>query len=207
MYFKNDIILLDLKGPFIVVVRDDKGHVFGGFCDAMLQNESTGFFGSQACFLFTFKPTTNVYRATEANTHYAYFHFSLSELDQQHQYSGFGMGGQKVTRKHCLHFVRAFLHLELTRISKLDKVTRDWQHLAVPVWPMMRNLILTRWKCLDLIVCKSKAVTVCWEKLRKRNDKQPNIWPSLWVKYNKPIIAKMALLQKLALDCRCYAIL
>eukprot|EP01134_Creolimax_fragrantissima_P004464 CFRG4464T1 len=76
------------KGALLVIFKDTEGHVFGGFVTESLILNST-WYGTSDCFLFTLRPTVNVYHTTGYNTNYVYLNKGVKTLP-----NGFGMGGQ-----------------------------------------------------------------------------------------------------------------
>ncbi|XP_029951949.1 MTOR-associated protein MEAK7 [Salarias fasciatus] len=76
------------KGPTLLLVRDTKGHVFGGFASHSWELKPQ-FQGDSRCFLFSVSPQLRVYSATGYNEHYMYLN-----QHQQTMPNGLGMGGQ-----------------------------------------------------------------------------------------------------------------
>ncbi|KAF3689265.1 TLD domain-containing protein 1 TBC/LysM-associated domain-containing protein 1 [Channa argus] len=75
-------------GPTLLLIKDTKGHVFGGFASQAWQIKPQ-FQGDSRCFLFTVFPTLRVYTATGYNEHFMYLN-----QNQQTMPNGLGMGGQ-----------------------------------------------------------------------------------------------------------------
>ncbi|ELT96874.1 hypothetical protein CAPTEDRAFT_224517 [Capitella teleta] len=67
------------KGPSLMVIRDNRGHVFGGFASE----------GGSHCFLFSLLPHLCIYPATGYNDHFMYFNQGQETLP-----NGLGFGGQ-----------------------------------------------------------------------------------------------------------------
>ncbi|KAM3608918.1 uncharacterized protein V6R79_006770 [Siganus canaliculatus] len=79
---------LTKRGPTLLLVRDTKGHVFGGFASHGWELKPQ-FQGDSRCFLFTVFPRLRVYTATGYNQHFMYLN-----QNQQTMPNGLGMGGQ-----------------------------------------------------------------------------------------------------------------
>lgn len=75
-------------GPTLLLIKDTKGHVFGGFASHAWEIKPQ-FQGDSRCFLFTVFPRLRVYTATGYNQHFMYLNHS-----QQTMPNGLGMGGQ-----------------------------------------------------------------------------------------------------------------
>lgn len=75
-------------GPTLMVIKDTKGHVFGGFA-SQAWTVKPQFQGDSRCFLFTVFPRLRVYSATGYNQHFMYLN-----QNQQTIPNGLGMGGQ-----------------------------------------------------------------------------------------------------------------
>ncbi|KAK5868048.1 hypothetical protein PBY51_012495 [Eleginops maclovinus] len=75
-------------GPTLLLIRDTKGHVFGGFASHTWELKPK-FQGDSRCFLFTVFPRLRVYTATGYNEHFMYLN-----QNQQTMPNGLGMGGQ-----------------------------------------------------------------------------------------------------------------
>lgn len=75
-------------GPTLLLIKDTKGHVFGGFASHAWEVKPQ-FQGDSRCFLFTVFPRLRVYTATGYNQHFMYLNHS-----QQTMPNGLGMGGQ-----------------------------------------------------------------------------------------------------------------
>ncbi|XP_034031614.1 MTOR-associated protein MEAK7 [Thalassophryne amazonica] len=75
-------------GPTVLVVKDTKGHVFGGFASHAWEVKPQ-FQGDSRCFLFTVFPRLRVYTPTGYNEHFMYLNHG-----QQTMPNGLGMGGQ-----------------------------------------------------------------------------------------------------------------
>ncbi|XP_034734574.1 MTOR-associated protein MEAK7 isoform X2 [Etheostoma cragini] len=76
-------------GPTLLLIKDTKGHVFGGFASHAWEVKPQ-FQGDSRCFLFSVFPRLRVYTATGYNQHYMYFN-----QNQQTMPNGLGMGGQQ----------------------------------------------------------------------------------------------------------------
>ncbi|CAJ1057007.1 MTOR-associated protein MEAK7 [Xyrichtys novacula] len=76
------------RGPTLLLLKDTKGHVFGGFASHTWEVKPQ-FQGNSRCFLFTVFPTLRVYTATGYNQHFMYLN-----QNQQTMPNGLGMGGQ-----------------------------------------------------------------------------------------------------------------
>ncbi|KAM6926952.1 MTOR-associated protein MEAK7 isoform 1-T2 [Lycodopsis pacificus] len=75
-------------GPTLLLIKDTKGHVFGGFASHAWETKPQ-FQGHSRCFLFTVFPRLRVYTATGYNQHFMYLN-----QNQQTMPNGLGMGGQ-----------------------------------------------------------------------------------------------------------------
>ncbi|XP_037538613.1 MTOR-associated protein MEAK7 [Nematolebias whitei] len=75
-------------GPTLLLIKDTKGHVFGGFASQTWEMKPQ-FQGDSRCFLFSVFPTLRVYTATGYNDHFMYLN-----QHQQTMPNGLGMGGQ-----------------------------------------------------------------------------------------------------------------
>ncbi|KAL0968216.1 hypothetical protein UPYG_G00263930 [Umbra pygmaea] len=76
------------SGPTLLLVKDTKGHVFGGFASLGWEVKPQ-FQGDSRCFLFSVVPCLRVYNCTGYNQHYMYLN-----QGQQTMPNGLGMGGQ-----------------------------------------------------------------------------------------------------------------
>lgn len=79
---------LTKRGPTLLLIKDTKGHVFGGFASHAWEVKPQ-FQGDSRCFLFTVFPRLRVYTATGYNQHFMYLN-----QNQQTMPNGLGMGGQ-----------------------------------------------------------------------------------------------------------------
>ncbi|XP_041852359.1 MTOR-associated protein MEAK7 isoform X2 [Melanotaenia boesemani] len=79
---------LTKHGPTLLLIKDTKGHVFGGFASHAWEIKPQ-FQGDSRCFLFTVMPRLRVYTATGYNEHFMYLNHN-----QQTMPNGLGMGGQ-----------------------------------------------------------------------------------------------------------------
>ncbi|XP_054885948.1 MTOR-associated protein MEAK7 isoform X3 [Poeciliopsis prolifica] len=79
---------LQHHGPTLLLLRDDRGHVFGGYASTAWEIKPQ-FQGDSRCFLFSVFPTLRVYTATGYNQHFMYLN-----QHQQTMPNGLGMGGQ-----------------------------------------------------------------------------------------------------------------
>ncbi|CAG5958385.1 unnamed protein product [Menidia menidia] len=75
-------------GPTLLLIKDTKGHVFGGYASNAWEIKPQ-FQGDSRCFLFTVFPSLRVYTATGYNEHFMYLN-----QHQQTMPNGLGMGGQ-----------------------------------------------------------------------------------------------------------------
>ncbi|XP_068170160.1 MTOR-associated protein MEAK7 isoform X2 [Antennarius striatus] len=75
-------------GPTLLLIKDTRGHVFGGFASHAWEVKPQ-FQGDSRCFLFTVFPRLRVYTATGYNEHFMYLN-----QNQQTMPNGLGMGGQ-----------------------------------------------------------------------------------------------------------------
>ncbi|XP_029009972.1 MTOR-associated protein MEAK7 isoform X2 [Betta splendens] len=75
-------------GPTLLLIKDTKGHVFGGFASHAWEVKPQ-FQGDSRCFLFTVFPRLRVFTATGYNDHFMYLN-----QNQQTMPNGLGMGGQ-----------------------------------------------------------------------------------------------------------------
>nr|XP_046250838.1 MTOR-associated protein MEAK7 isoform X2 [Scatophagus argus] len=86
--FTRMVAGLTKRGPTLLLIKDTKGHVFGGFASHAWEVKPQ-FQGDSRCFLFTVFPRLRVYTATGYNQHYMYLN-----QNQQTMPNGLGMGGQ-----------------------------------------------------------------------------------------------------------------
>ncbi|XP_057692908.1 MTOR-associated protein MEAK7 [Corythoichthys intestinalis] len=75
-------------GPTLLLIKDTKGHIFGGFASYSWEVKPQ-FQGDSRCFLFSVFPRLRVYSATGYNQHFMYLN-----QNQQTMPNGLGMGGQ-----------------------------------------------------------------------------------------------------------------
>ncbi|XP_056273327.1 MTOR-associated protein MEAK7-like [Pseudoliparis swirei] len=75
-------------GPTLLLLKDTRGHVFGGFASHAWDLKPQ-FQGDSRCFLFSVSPSLRVYPATGYNEHFMYLN-----QHQQTMPNGLGMGGQ-----------------------------------------------------------------------------------------------------------------
>ncbi|XP_063052336.1 MTOR-associated protein MEAK7 [Engraulis encrasicolus] len=76
------------RGPTVLLLRDTKGHVFGGFASHGWEIRPQ-FQGDSRCFLFSVAPHMRVYTCTGYNQHYMYLNQGTQTMP-----NGLGMGGQ-----------------------------------------------------------------------------------------------------------------
>ncbi|XP_028306657.1 MTOR-associated protein MEAK7 [Gouania willdenowi] len=76
------------RGPTLLLIKDTKGHVFGGFASHSWEVKPQ-FQGDSRCFLFSVFPQLRVYTTTGYNQHFMYLN-----QNQQTMPNGLGMGGQ-----------------------------------------------------------------------------------------------------------------
>lgn len=76
------------RGPTLLLIKDTKGHVFGGFASQDWEMKPQ-FQGDSRCFLFTVNPSLRVYNTTGYNQNFMYLN-----QNQQTMPNGLGMGGQ-----------------------------------------------------------------------------------------------------------------
>ncbi|EPZ35383.1 TLD-domain-containing protein [Rozella allomycis CSF55] len=77
-----------LRGSTIIVVKDSKGYIFGGFtCDIWKMNPN--FYGSGDGFLFQLHPELKVFKPTGINNNFMYLNYNKQSLP-----NGIGFGGQ-----------------------------------------------------------------------------------------------------------------
>ncbi|KAG9273047.1 TLD domain-containing protein 1 isoform X1 [Astyanax mexicanus] len=76
------------QGPTVILVKDTKGHIFGGFASHSWEIKPQ-FQGDSRCFLFSVFPSMRVFTCTGYNQHYMYMN-----LGQHTMPNGLGMGGQ-----------------------------------------------------------------------------------------------------------------
>ncbi|XP_061578520.1 MTOR-associated protein MEAK7 [Cololabis saira] len=86
--FTRMVAGLTKRGPTLLLIKDTKGHVFGGFASHGWEVKPQ-FQGDSRCFLFTVFPSLRVYTATGYNQHFMYLN-----QNQQTMPNGLGMGGQ-----------------------------------------------------------------------------------------------------------------
>ncbi|XP_053742096.1 MTOR-associated protein MEAK7 isoform X1 [Synchiropus splendidus] len=86
--FTRLVAALTGHGPNLLVIKDTKGHVFGGFASCSWEVKPQ-FQGDSRCFLFTIVPRLRVFTATSYNQHFMYLN-----QNQQTMPNGLGMGGQ-----------------------------------------------------------------------------------------------------------------
>ncbi|XP_054633810.1 MTOR-associated protein MEAK7 [Dunckerocampus dactyliophorus] len=75
-------------GPTLLLIKDTRGHVFGGFASLSWEVRPQ-FQGDSRCFLFSVFPTMRVHTWTGYNQHFMYLN-----QNQQTMPNGLGMGGQ-----------------------------------------------------------------------------------------------------------------
>ncbi|KAK2847922.1 hypothetical protein Q7C36_009604 [Tachysurus vachellii] len=76
------------QGSTVLLVKDTKGHIFGGFASHSWELKPQ-FQGDSRCFLFSVSPSMRVFTCTGYNQHYMYLN-----QGQQTMPNGLGMGGQ-----------------------------------------------------------------------------------------------------------------
>ncbi|XP_004070221.1 TLD domain-containing protein 1 isoform X1 [Oryzias latipes] len=86
--FTRMMASLTRGGPSLLLIKDTKGHIFGGFASHTWELKPQ-FQGDSRCFLFSVFPTMRVYTATGYNEHFMYLN-----QHQQTMPNGLGMGGQ-----------------------------------------------------------------------------------------------------------------
>ncbi|XP_077568069.1 MTOR-associated protein MEAK7 isoform X3 [Stigmatopora nigra] len=75
-------------GPTLLLIKDTRGYVFGGFASISWEVKPE-FQGDSRCFLFSVFPRLSVYSATGYNQHFMYLN-----QNQHTMPNGLGMGGQ-----------------------------------------------------------------------------------------------------------------
>ncbi|XP_077451975.1 MTOR-associated protein MEAK7 isoform X3 [Stigmatopora argus] len=86
--FTRMIAGLRTCGPTLLLIKDTKGYVFGGFASISWEVKPQ-FQGDSRCFLFSVFPRLSVYSATGYNQHFMYLN-----QNQHTMPNGLGMGGQ-----------------------------------------------------------------------------------------------------------------
>lgn len=76
------------RGPCVLLLEDDDGHVFGGFASCSWEIKPQ-FQGDNKCFLFSIYPSMAVHTCTGYNNHYMYLNHGQQTIP-----NGLGMGGQ-----------------------------------------------------------------------------------------------------------------
>lgn len=76
------------KGPSLLLLRDTRGHVFGGFASQSWEVKPQ-FQGDSRCFLFSVFPCLRMYTCTGYNQNYMYLNRGKQTMP-----NGLGMGGQ-----------------------------------------------------------------------------------------------------------------
>uniref|UniRef100_A0A8C3WHG9 MTOR-associated protein MEAK7 n=1 Tax=Catagonus wagneri TaxID=51154 RepID=A0A8C3WHG9_9CETA len=76
------------QGPCLVLLKDQDGHVFGGFASCSWDVRPQ-FQGDNRCFLFSICPSMAVYTCTGYSDHYMYLNHGQQTIP-----NGLGMGGQ-----------------------------------------------------------------------------------------------------------------
>jgi hypothetical protein len=77
------------KGSTIILIRDEEGYIFGGFCEESWKPKYPKFYGSPRSFLFQLYPIKKIWKSTGINDHYQYLNHSTETL-----FNGVGQGGQ-----------------------------------------------------------------------------------------------------------------
>eukprot|EP01101_Sappina_pedata_P010851 TRINITY_DN6952_c0_g1_i1.p1 TRINITY_DN6952_c0_g1~~TRINITY_DN6952_c0_g1_i1.p1 ORF type:complete len:270 (+),score=75.98 TRINITY_DN6952_c0_g1_i1:2-811(+) len=77
------------QGPTLIIIKDDKGYIFGGFASQSWKKPGAAWYGDVNSFLFSIKPEFKVYPATGYNDHYQYLNEDMETMP-----NGLGMGGQ-----------------------------------------------------------------------------------------------------------------
>ena len=78
-------------GATLIVIRDKKGHLFGGYA-ADAWSKHGVFYGTSVSFLFGLLPSTVKYEASGANTNMMWCGQGFTQLP-----NGFGWGGQVIS--------------------------------------------------------------------------------------------------------------
>ncbi|XP_068170159.1 MTOR-associated protein MEAK7 isoform X1 [Antennarius striatus] len=99
-------------GPTLLLIKDTRGHVFGGFASHAWEVKPQ-FQGDSRCFLFTVFPRLRVYTATGYNEHFMY-------LNQNQQTMPNGLGPQ---RTNCLHLTLSSASSYLTPTTFKSSLT------------------------------------------------------------------------------------
>jgi len=79
------------KGPTIMIIQDEEGHIFGGF-NSKSWELSSNFLGDDSCFLFSLRPTVAIYTSSGYSKNYCYLNTNQDTL-----MNGLGFGGQAAT--------------------------------------------------------------------------------------------------------------
>ncbi|TRY87123.1 hypothetical protein DNTS_008184 [Danionella cerebrum] len=86
--FTRMVVNCKNQGPTVLLIKDTKGHIFGGFASHSWEVKPQ-FQGDSRCFLFSVFPHMRVFTCTGYNNHYMYLN-----QGQQTMPNGLGMGGQ-----------------------------------------------------------------------------------------------------------------
>lgn len=86
--FSQLLRTIEGKGPTLMVLRDRKGHIFGGFA-SQPWNIGPKFYGDDKCFVFRTHPNFGVYMSSGYNSNFMYLNINMQTLP-----NGLGMGGQ-----------------------------------------------------------------------------------------------------------------
>ncbi|EGC37435.1 hypothetical protein DICPUDRAFT_46490 [Dictyostelium purpureum] len=76
------------KGSVLILIREEGGHIFGGFCDEALKPKYPKFYGTKNNFVFTVEPKLEIFQTTGLDRNYQYLNQGSMTL-----FNGIGMGG------------------------------------------------------------------------------------------------------------------
>jgi hypothetical protein len=79
---------IEERGSTLVLFRDTKGYVFGGYASQEWKQQPN-WFGDSGSFLFRLQPDIYIFPATGYNQNYQWFEYGMQSLP-----NGLGMGGQ-----------------------------------------------------------------------------------------------------------------
>lgn len=91
MSYSRLVNSISARPPSLLILRDDKGHTFGGFWAAPIK-VSPKFQGGFGCFVFRLSPDPNIYPASGENSNFVYFNHGMDQLP-----NGIAFGGQLET--------------------------------------------------------------------------------------------------------------
>ena len=153
-----------MKDPSILVIKDEGGHIFGGFFpQAWYKNAGERFYGSEESFVFSLAPEKAVYRCTGEDSHIMYTTPELLAVGGKLNYFGFTLDEEMVNgiSHPCLTFgCPQLAHSEQFKIVSVQL----WGLIDIPSTRALFGIDSDEEIDVDLLQTKEEEGTSIWER-------------------------------------------